>query len=32
VAVDQPVLVNGGGRANRAARRQGIRVEDWRNN
>lgn len=32
VTVDQPVLVNGGGRANRAARRLGVPVADWRNN
>jgi HAD superfamily hydrolase (TIGR01490 family) len=31
-AVDLPVLVNGGWRTARAARRQGMRVEDWRNN
>ncbi|MGE0032023.1 MAG: HAD-IB family hydrolase [Steroidobacteraceae bacterium] len=32
VAVDRPVLVNGGRRAIRAAERLGVRVEDWRNN
>lgn len=32
VTVDQPVLVNGGHRAIRAARRLGMPVEDWRNN
>lgn len=32
VSVDQPVLVNGGNRAIRAAQRLGMRVEDWRNN
>ena len=32
VAVDRPVLVNGSGRARRAARRLGLRVDDWRNN
>ena len=32
VIVDQPVLVNGGSRVIRAARRLGLRVEDWRNN
>ena len=32
VAVDRPVLVNGGRRAVRAAQRLGMRVEDWRNN
>jgi phosphoserine phosphatase len=32
VAVDEPVLVNGGSRAERAARRLSLRVEDWRNN
>ena len=31
-AVDQPVLVNGGCRAIRSARRLGLQVEDWRNN
>lgn len=32
VTVDQPVLVNGGRRAVRAAQRLGMRIEDWRNN
>lgn len=32
VAVDRPVLVNGGRGALRLARRMGLRVEDWRNN
>jgi len=32
VAVDRPVLVNGGRGAIRAAERLGVLVEDWRNN
>ena len=32
VAVERPVLVNGGRGATRAARRLGMQVEDWRNN
>jgi HAD superfamily hydrolase (TIGR01490 family) len=32
VTVEQPVLVNGGRRANRAARSLGLPVADWRNN
>jgi HAD superfamily phosphoserine phosphatase-like hydrolase len=32
VAVERPVLVNGGRRAIRVAQRLGMRVEDWRNN
>lgn len=32
IAVDRPLLVNGGRGALRAARRLGLQVQDWRNN